>query len=98
MKRTYLALPLLLLALLMGAAIQSRPLDLFFMKDGPGWVYCGRRLTNSWLALFTMTRGDGDQMRWRSGGNGEDTRYDGECRMGEMSGIVGVPSGDGDLE
>ena len=37
-------------------------------------------------------------MRWRSSGDGEVTRYEGERETGETSGMVGVPSGDGDLE
>ena len=37
-------------------------------------------------------------MRWRSGGDGEVMQYDGERGIGETSGMVGVPSGDGDLE
>ena len=45
-----------------------------------------------------MIGGDGDQRRWRSGRNGKVTWYDGERGIGETSGIVGVLSGDGDLE
>ena len=43
-----------------------------------------------------MTGGDGDRIRCRSGGDGEETWYDGDLGMGETSGMVGVPNGEGD--
>ena len=48
-----------------------------------------------------MIGGEGDLMRFaRGGGDGEGvwTWYEGECGMGDTNGMVGVPSGKGDLE
>ena len=54
-----------------------------------------------WLALLIMIRGEGDLMRFaRGGGDGEGVRtwYEGERGMGDTNGMVGVLSGEGDLE
>ena len=48
-----------------------------------------------------MTGGEGDRIQpTNSGGNGEGvlTWYKGERGIGDMSGMVGIPSGEGDLE
>ena len=45
--------------------------------------------------------GEGERIQWANGGSGGDgvlTWYEGERGMGITIGIVGVPSGDGDLE
>ena len=47
---------------------------------------------------LTTIGGDGDRICCRSGGDGEVTWYDGDLRMGEANGMVGVPSGEGDHE
>ena len=45
-----------------------------------------------------MTGGDGDRIRCRSSGDNEAMRYDGDLRMGDTSGMVGVPNREGERE
>ena len=48
-----------------------------------------------------MTGGEGDRIRFangRGGGEGVLTWYNGERGTGDTSGMVGVPSGEGDLK
>ena len=45
-----------------------------------------------------MIGGNGDQIQWRSGGDGDVTWQDGDRGIGETRGMVGVPNGEGDWE